>query len=70
LGRPAGDRDRFGDFIEWAELDFRQARRAITPRRPYNEWVGRASLRPAGILLGGPARMFVQSNVHYFLITF
>jgi hypothetical protein len=70
LGRSAGDRDRFGDFIERAELDFRQARRAIAPRRPYNNGAGRASLRPAGILLGGPARMFMPSNVHYLLITF
>jgi hypothetical protein len=46
LGRPAGDRDRFGDFIKRAELDFRQARRAIAPRRPYNNGAREGKLAP------------------------
>ena len=46
---PAGDRDRFEDFIGRAELDCRQARRAVAPRRPYNEWGNEGKLaRGAG----------------------
>src|ERR1700730_13648511 len=48
-GRPAGNRDRFGDFIRRAELDCR----AVAARRPYNKCGNEGKFAPPrGNLLG------------------